>query len=175
MLFRARNFLISGAAGFFAAVIGIPLAVADDSAAPEVVAAAPQPADVPPVAVEDHNYPGAAAVLANRGITLKKGDGHILLVDCDAASDQIRVYSVADDATGREGDYCFRATAKSGFLTLELPRVFALETGKHPISADLTTNGETTTVKVAEGAFESVGEGTAGGARSVLVEIRVTG
>jgi hypothetical protein len=63
----------------------------------------------------------------------------------------------------------------SGYLTLELPRVFALETGEHPISADLTANGSTTTVEVDEGGFKSVGEGTVGGARSVLVEIRVTG
>lgn len=39
----------------------------------------------------------------------------------------------------------------------------------------LTANGATTTVDVAEGGFEPVGEGTAAGARSVLVEIRVTG
>lgn len=169
MLFRARNILISSAVGVLAAAIGIPLAVADDSPSQQVAA------DVPPVAVEDFNYPGAADILATKGITLKRGDGHILLADCDAALDQIRVYSVADSATGREGNYCFQATAKTGYVTLELPRVFALETAEHPISADLTANGETTTVAVAKDGFESVGEGTVGGARSVLVEIRVTG
>lgn len=169
MLFRARRFAISLAAGVLAAAIGVPLAVADDSTTPQTAA------DVPPVAVEDFNYPGAADIQATRGIKLKRGDGHILLVDCDTTRDQIRVYSVEDDTVGREGNYCFQATAKTGYLTLELPRVFALETGEHPISADLTANGETTTVNVAKDAFESVGEGTVGGARSVLVEIRVTG
>jgi hypothetical protein len=125
--------------------------------------------------VEDFNYPGAADILTTRGIELKRGDGHIVLAECDTALDQIRVYSVADDAVDREGSYCFRATAKTGYLTLELPRVFALETGAHPISADLTANGATTTVAVPKDGFESVGEGTVGGARSVLVEIRVTG
>lgn len=169
MLFRARNFVIALTVGVLAAGIGIPLAVADDSDGPQTAA------DVPPVAVEDFNYPGAAGIKTSRGITLKKGDGHIVLADCDTSLDQIRVYAVEDDTVGREGSYCFRATAKSGYLTLELPRVFALEAGAHPISADLTANGETTTVAVAKDGFESVGEGTVGGARSVLVEIRVTG
>jgi len=169
MAFRTRSLLFSGVAAILAAVIGIPLAVADEPAASKAAA------DVPPVAVEDFNYPGAADVLATEGIKLKRGDGHILLVECGTTPDQISVYTVKDDVVGRKANYCFRATASTGYLTLELPRVFALETGEHPISADLTANGETTTVNVAEGGFESVGEGTPGGAQSVLVEIRVTG
>ncbi len=166
MAFRTRRLLISGAVGALAAVIGIPLAVADDSAAPKAAA------DVPPIAVEDFNYPGAAGI---QGIKLKRGDGRIVLVECETTPDQIKVHSVKDDTDGRKDAYCFRATAKTGYLTLELPRVFALETGDHPIRANLTANGETTTVAVAKGGFESVGEGTVSGARSVLVEIRVTG
>ncbi|GGS20622.1 hypothetical protein AB0E75_00410 [Streptomyces griseoviridis] len=147
------------------------MAVADDSS--EAAAAA----DIPPYAVEDFQYPGAAAILEKEGIELKKGDGHIVLAACDGSADQIRVLTVAESAANRKGEYCFNATAKTGYLTLELPRVFALETGDHPISADLTAEGTTTTttVKVAAGGFEPVGEGTVGGARSVLVEIRVTG
>lgn len=167
MSFRARNLVIAGLIGFLGAAIGIPIAVADDSSAAA--------ADTPPVAVEQFSYPGAAGILASEGIELKRGDGHILLATCDGSADQIRVYTVADSTVGRKGDYCFKATSTSGWLTLSLPRVFALETGDHPISADLTANGDTTTVSVAEGGFESVGEGTVGGARSVLVEIRVTG
>ncbi|MFI5677358.1 hypothetical protein [Streptomyces cellulosae] len=167
MFLRARILLVSGAFSALGAIIGIPLAAADDSP--------PEATDVPPVAVEQFDYPGAADILTTQGIKLKKGDGHVLLVDCDSTSDQIKVYTVKDDVVGRKANYCFRATTPSGYLTLELPRVFALETGQHPISADLTANGETTTVKVEEGGFESVGEGTVGGPRSVLVEIRVTG
>ncbi|MDH6550514.1 hypothetical protein M2162_004611 [Streptomyces sp. SAI-041] len=167
MFFRARKLFLAGLAVVMGAGIGISMAVADDSSAVAV--------DTPPSAVEQFSYPGAAGILASEGIRLKKGDGHILLATCDGTADQIRVYTVADSTVGRRGDYCFRATAASGWLTLELPRVFALETGDHPISADLTANGATTTVNVDEGGFESVGEGTVGGARSVLVEIRVTG
>lgn len=176
MAFRAfsgRNLAITGAAAVLAACAAVPFAVADDSAGPSGAGAAA--ADVPPVAVETFDYPGAADILATQGIKLKKGDGHVLLAECDAAPDQIKVMTVADAAVGRKGTYCFQANAKSGFVTLELPRVFALETGAHPISADLTANGATTTVDVAKGGFESVGEGVPGGAQSVLVEIRVTG
>ncbi|MFI2203752.1 hypothetical protein ACH47Z_23830 [Streptomyces sp. NPDC020192] len=135
----------------------------------------PPPASAPPVAVEDYGYPQADRILAEKGIKLKKGDGHILLADCDLAAQQIRVQTVKDESVGRQGTYCFKALGKSGRLTLELPRVFAVETTDHPVSADLTAGGETTTVNVAQDSIAPVGEGTAGGARSVLVELRVTG
>ena len=147
---------------------GISAASADDP---------PQsPADSnPPVAVEDYGYPGADRILAEKGIRLKKGDGRILLADCDPASQQMRVLTRKDDSVNRAGTYCFKAMGKTGRLTLELPQVFAVEAGTdHPIRADLTSNGQTTSVSVPKGGFESVGEG-AGGAPSVLVELRVTG
>ncbi|MFC9624841.1 hypothetical protein ACFTXM_34390 [Streptomyces sp. NPDC056930] len=152
-----------------AALVGVPFAFASETTASAVSE------EAPPSAVEDFSYPGAAGILATKGIELKKGDGHILLADCDPAAEQIRVLTVKDDTVGRAGTYCFRATGKTGYVTLSLPRVFALEAADHPFSADLTANGETTTVDVAQNGFESVGEGTVGGARSVLVEIRVTG
>ncbi|MBT2389051.1 hypothetical protein J7E87_06350 [Streptomyces sp. ISL-1] len=98
-----------------------------------------------------------------------------MLAECGQTANQIKVLTVKDDSAGRDGTYCFQATAATGYLTLELPRVFALETTEHPISADLTANGETNTVQVPKDGFEPVGEGTVGGAASVLVEIRVTG
>ncbi|MFD8658873.1 hypothetical protein ACFV1V_09545 [Streptomyces globisporus] len=134
-------------------------------------------ADAPPSAVEDFAYPGAADILANKGIKLKKGDGRVLLADCVPDGDQIVVRTVADAEVGRGDNYCFRTTAKTGYLTLELPRVFMIEllASEHPISADLTANNQTTTVDVEAGGFASVGEGEIGGPRSVLVEIRVAG
>ncbi|MEV6161546.1 hypothetical protein AB0L71_06415 [Streptomyces sp. NPDC052052] len=169
MAFRTRALFISGAIGALAALIGVPLAFASETA----TSAASE--EAPPYAVEDFSYPGAADILATKGIELKKGDGHILLADCDPAAEQIRVLTVEDETVGRAGTYCFQATGETGYITLSLPRVFALEAADHPFSADLTANGETTTVDVAQDGFKSVGEGTAGGARSVLVEIRVTG
>ncbi|MET7414202.1 MULTISPECIES: hypothetical protein [Streptomyces] len=168
MAFRRRSLWASGIIGAAALIFAVPLSSA----------AGPTPAaddELPPSAVEDFAYPGADRILETRGIELKRGDGRIVLTDCDLNAPQIRVMTVADPAAGREGTYCFRATAATGFLTLSLPRVFALEAADRPISADLTADGETTTVDVPKGGFESVGEGTPGGARSVLVELRVTG
>jgi len=170
--FRTRALFVSGAIGALAALIGVPLAFASETSGTSASAVSEE---APPSAVEDFSYPGAANILATKGIELKKGDGHILLADCDLAADQIRIMTVKDDTVGRAGTYCFQATGATGYVTLSLPRVFALEAADHPISADLTANGETTTVDVAQNGFESVGEGTIDGARSVLVEIRVTG
>jgi hypothetical protein len=172
MFSLSRRAIISGVLGMVTALTTVSLAVAGPSSG-DVAAA---DAELPPVAVEDHAYPGAAAIQAEEGILLKRGDGHIVLDDCAQTSpDQIRVLTVADPSVSRQGTYCFRVTGTSGWLTLELPRVFGLDTREHPITADLTANGETTTVTVPEDSFASVGEGTVNGARSVLVEIRVTG
>ncbi|MFI6462776.1 hypothetical protein [Streptomyces sp. NPDC050528] len=149
-----------------AMLTGISVASADDP---------PQSPSNPPALVEDYSYPGADRILAEKGIKLKKGDGRILLADCDSTASQIHVMTVGDPAQNRADDYCFRTVGKTGWLTLELSRVFAVAASDHPIRADLTANGETTSVLVPKGELAPVGEGTVGGARSVLVELRVTG
>ncbi|MFH9264069.1 hypothetical protein ACH4KN_07380 [Streptomyces sp. NPDC017546] len=171
MAFRTRGLLVSGMVSALVMAVGLPLALASTPSVTQ------DENETPPSLVEDYSYPGADNILATKGIKLKKGDGRILLADCDLSQNQIRVMTVEDSASGRAGQYCFRTTAKTGYLTLELPRVFVLElaTSERPISADLTAGGETTTVNVGAGGFQSVGEGVVGGARSTLVEIRVTG
>ncbi len=172
---RVRALFFSGVFGALVALIGVPLAFASEGAS--VASVSPARAEAPQSTVEDFAYPGAADILATKGIELKKGDGRVLLVDCDPNADQIVVRTVADAEVGRASNYCFRATAKTGYLTLELPRVFMIElmASEHPISADVTANNQTTTVDVAAGGWANVGEGQIGGPRSVLVEIRVTG
>ncbi|MCF1506083.1 hypothetical protein [Streptomyces glomeratus] len=160
--------MVSAVVAGFATVGGVSIAAADDPPTPPS-------SSTPPLAVEDYGYPSADRILVEKGIKLKQGDGHILLADCDQAAQQIRVMTVKDDSVGRQGTYCFRTIGKTGRLTLELPRVFFIEAADHPVSADLTANGATTTVNVPKGESQSVGEGTGGGARSVLLELRVTG
>ncbi|MGW6742458.1 hypothetical protein ACWGDX_17320 [Streptomyces sp. NPDC055025] len=167
MISRSRILLAFGATGALAALIGIPLASASESPA--------KLADTAPYAVEDYSYPDAANIEATKGIKLIRGDGHIVLTECDQSASQITVMTVKDETANRDGIYCFKATAKTGYLTLEVPRVFYLEATDHPFTADLTADGKTQTVSVAKDGFASVGEGTIGGARSTLVEIRVTG
>ncbi|MEW1637594.1 hypothetical protein AB0469_26430 [Streptomyces sp. NPDC093801] len=126
-----------------------------------------------PSAVEDFAYPNADQILASQGIKLVRGDGKITLADCDNNLKQIRVYSYAEG--NRKPIYCFTANSNTGQLSLELARVFAIDSGSRALSADLTAEGVTKTVSVAKDSYASVGEGVIGGARSVLVEIRVTG
>ncbi|MFF7053321.1 hypothetical protein ACFY94_33705 [Streptomyces griseorubiginosus] len=149
-------------------LVGISAASADDP--PQLPGSSK-----PPAAVEDYDYPGAGKILTEKGIKLKKGDGRILLADCDPSTPQIRVLTVGDPAANRADTYCFTALGATGHLTLELPRVFGLETADHPISADLTSGGQSTSVDVGKNDWKSVGEGTTNGTRSVLVELRVTG
>ena len=133
----------------------------------------------PPSAVEDYAYPNADRIQRDQGIKLIKGDGHITLTTCDDSAQQIKVLTVQGPSGDPQGAYCFKASANSGYLSLELPRVFALETADHPISADLRPQDDPTapvkTVNVDKKSVKSVGEGTAGGAPTVLLELRVTG
>ncbi|MFE0737469.1 trypsin-like serine protease [Streptomyces sp. NPDC058855] len=129
-----------------------------------------------PFAFEDGAYPNAEQILAERGIKLIRGDGNVLLADCDPNAKQIRVMAVKDSSVNREGTYCFVSRASTGLLTLELDRVFAIDAADQPLSASLTAaDGTSKTVTIAKDGYASVGEGQAGGTRSKLVEIRVTG
>ncbi|WP_369394664.1 hypothetical protein AB5J72_49550 [Streptomyces sp. CG1] len=57
--------------------------------------------------------------------------------------------------------------------------MFALETADRPISADLRPQADPSapvkTVTVDKNGYQSVGEGAAGGAPTVLLELRLTG
>ncbi|MFF4582802.1 trypsin-like serine protease [Streptomyces sp. NPDC001373] len=128
-----------------------------------------------PYAIEDFSYPNAAQILATKGIKLVRGDGQITLADCDNSKPQIRVMTVEDLTVNRQGTYCFTSSAPTGYLALELPRVFAIDAGDKPLNAKLTANGATQSVDIAKDGYASVGEGVVGGSRSTLVEIRVTG
>ncbi|MFI9585831.1 hypothetical protein ACIHCQ_29180 [Streptomyces sp. NPDC052236] len=127
--------------------------------------------EAPPAAIEDFNYPGAAKILQERGLKVFRGDGRILVAHCDGTANQIQIWS----RVGDEGSqFCFQATGTSGYLTVEIPEVFALQTTDRPISAELTAGGKTQTVSVAKDTLKDVGEGSVG-APTMLVELRVTG
>lgn len=172
VLSRARRLTV--AAMFFVTLgtIGAYAATASAVTSSQPMAAEPP---TPPFAVEDLNYPLAAQILAEKGIKLIRGDGGITLADCDDTKKQIRVVTVVEPNVNRQRFYCFTAHSTSGWLTLELARVYAIDAADHPLSADLTANGTTQTVNIPKDGYASVGEGTVGGARSVLVEIRITG
>ncbi|MGI5196346.1 hypothetical protein ACQEVY_22305 [Streptomyces sp. CA-288835] len=156
-------------AGAFAVTLGAFTAYAATSA-PTAVPAAEAADDLPPFAVEDFSYPNADRILAEKGLKLIKGNGRLLFTECDGSAGLIEVWTRQTP----DGRYCFKPDGKGGFLTLEVPDVYALQTTDNPISADLTAAGETATVDVAKNQFKGVGEGV-GDAPAVLVELRVTG
>ncbi|MFC7307830.1 hypothetical protein ACFQVC_26845 [Streptomyces monticola] len=163
MISRARKLLLSGITAVAVIAGASTFAVADPGSGAKAAV------DLPPVAVEDFNYPGAAKILAEQGISLKRGDGRITLAACDDAADQIKVMSRVG-----AGEFCFNATAATGHLTLELADVFSIQTESHPVRAELTADGQSQIVEVPKDSMKGVGEGT-GGAATVLLEIRVTG
>jgi hypothetical protein len=165
-----RKIVIALAASALAAAVGVPALASAATSAPPAANS-----DLPPSTVESFAYPNAEKIFKEKKIKLVRGDGRITLADCDSTGSQIKVMAVTDDNLGTRETYCFQATAKTGYLSLEVPRVFYLKTSDHPISADLTADNATTTVNVAKNTFKSVGEGTIGGAQSVLVELRITG
>ncbi|MFF7185593.1 hypothetical protein ACFZAR_10165 [Streptomyces sp. NPDC008222] len=171
---RMRRMLAIAGAAAFVALVGAPVLASADPQPPGGSAGA-----TPPSAVEDFAYPNADRIQRDQGIKLIKGDGHITLSTCDDSAQQIKVLTVQGQSGNPQGAYCFKATAKTGYLNLELPRVFALETADHPISADLRPQADPSapakTVNVDKNGYQSVGEGAAGGAPAVLLELRVTG
>lgn len=167
MIPRVRRTLTAGAIAVASLVSG--------ALAPGVATAAPGPADdpIPPSAVETFEYPNAAKILKEKGIALRKGDGHILLAECSVSTD-IQVFTRHNS----EGRYCFKVTGtgKAGYLSLEIPETFIVATGEYAVRASVTAEGNTSTVDVPKNNSRSVGEGAVPpGPPAVLVELRVTG
>lgn len=168
-ILRARKALLLGLSGAVAAGLAAT-ALSAAQAAPQTAATA-EVATGMSVAVEDFSYPEADRIFQERGLKLFKGDGHILVAPCDESPNQIRIWTRVGDEADR---FCFQATASTGYLTLEVPEVYALQTADHPISADLTAEGKTESVDVGTDAMVGVGEGL-GNPPAMLVELRVTG
>ncbi len=160
MLSLSRSRLVSAIAAAVAAT-GVSAAVATAGQTPRAAADdSPQRSTV-----EDRSYPGAAKILAERGISLKSGDGKILLTDCGSTPDLVEVYSRT------KGNFCFAVVGPTGYLSLDLPETYTVKGNSHRLQVSLTAQGRTTTSTVEKNSWTPVGEGT-GGAPSVLVEMR---
>lgn len=122
-----------------------------------------------PYAVETFEYPGAAKIQKEQGITLSTGDGHIVLADC-AVTHDITVKS----RTGQK-DYCFAVTGKKGYLALELKSAYGMWTQDFAVTAKVTADGKDTYVNAPRNDYTPFGEAGDTGQSSVLVELRVTG
>ncbi|RKT09793.1 hypothetical protein BX285_6898 [Streptomyces sp. 1114.5] len=123
-----------------------------------------------PPAVEDFAYPGDSP---NPQLKLIRGDGHIMLADCNTVT-QIQLWSVAVPSPSGGPGVCFRVTGTTGYLSLELPQTFMIQTGDKAVRADLTSEGVAQTVDVAKNSYTTVGQAM-GQKPTMLVELRVTG
>ncbi|MFC8453850.1 hypothetical protein [Kitasatospora sp. NPDC057223] len=160
---RARGWLAATSIAIAAAVGGSALATADTSPAP-----VPADNSAAPFAVENFDYPGVAD---NPRITLLRGDGHVTLADC-ATPTSIQIWTRA--TTNNDGRVCFAVNGTTGYLAVEMPEVFAVQTAGRAVHASLTADGVTQTLDVPKDGFKGIGEGT-GAKPTTLVELRITG
>ncbi|MGF1344559.1 hypothetical protein ACQSMD_31355 [Streptomyces flavovirens] len=168
---NVRKMLISAAICTSVVAAGLT-ALTNAQAAPRAAPVAAAAADMPS-AVETFDYPGAAQLLAERGITLKRGDGHLVLTDATTLGDCQDPSNLAVES--RLGVFCFKVLAKSGYLSLELPKTFNIWTQDHPVRATLDADGKETVVNAAANNLTGLGESGDTGSPSVLVELRITG
>ncbi|OII67936.1 hypothetical protein BJP39_05985 [Streptomyces sp. CC77] len=126
--------------------------------------------EAPGFAVEDFNYPQADRILAEQGIVLKRGDGHITLADCASGTGLIEVM-----ARAKSQKVCFKAVGNSGWLTLEIPAVFTIKGNDYSTEVDMTVGAERKTFEIIKNSWTAVGESADEQGRDhMLVEIRTT-
>ncbi|WP_190160849.1 FG-GAP-like repeat-containing protein [Streptomyces litmocidini] len=120
-------------------------------------------------AVEDFSYPGAAAIQAEKAITLKRGDGNLMLQACDGTQDIL-----VNTRSGLK-DYCFDVKTKPAYLSLELPSAYGIWTEAYPVKTTIEADGTKTVIDAPANDFTGYGEATADRIKSSLIELRVTG
>ncbi|MGN9914077.1 hypothetical protein ACTMTJ_41765 [Phytohabitans sp. LJ34] len=146
---------------------------------PGAGSAAREVADTQTPAVEDFTHPGAERILAEHGLKVFKGDGHIVFVtsrtydEGQCATGQIQVEK-ALEAEPYGVYYCFRTRGTAGFLTLEVPATFGIRGGDKPIEATAELPDGERTWEVPPNAFVAVEPGSGGEIpQAVLVELRL--
>ncbi|MGW5002532.1 hypothetical protein ACWEP8_33290 [Streptomyces hydrogenans] len=172
-ILRARAALIAGFAATAATVAALSLAVngAANATTPSAALNSVLAVDdvPPPLSVETLNYPNAAEILQDQGILLKRGDGNIVLEQCNSAND-----IVVKNRISATVEFCFDVRAAPGFLTLELDDAFAIRTRPYAVTATVTANGQKSVINVEADDYKGFGEGVEG-ERSMVVELRVVG
>nr|WP_257003096.1 hypothetical protein [Streptomyces sp. Alain-F2R5] len=126
--------------------------------------------EAPGFAVEDFNYPQADKILDERGIVLKRGDGHITLADCADGTDLLQIL-----ARRTADPVCFKTVGDSGWLTLEIPAVYTIRGNDYDTQVDMTVGDEEKSFDIEKNTWTAVGESTDGDRREhLLVEIRTS-
>ncbi|WP_380281970.1 FG-GAP-like repeat-containing protein [Kitasatospora purpeofusca] len=125
-----------------------------------------------PSAAEDGAYPGADRILAETGATVVRGDGRITVTDC-ANPYQIKVW--ARTVTLHDNWLCFAATGPTGYLAVNIPEAYRVQTVERDVKASLSTNGQAQSIDVPRNTAKGFGEASPTSGLSTLLELRVTG
>ncbi|MEU0002073.1 FG-GAP-like repeat-containing protein [Streptomyces microflavus] len=155
------------------AVTTTAIAIALGASTPLATAAGEAPADTGlPFAVEDGAYPYRADILDVTGADLIAGDGNITYTSCSEPH-QIKVW--ARNLTTTENRICFVA-AGTGYLSVNIPRAFRIETNDRDLKADVSIDGTTENLTVPRDTAKGFGEANpADPKQAVLLDMRVTG
>ncbi|NEA41282.1 hypothetical protein [Streptomyces sp. SID11385] len=124
----------------------------------------------PGYAVEDFAYPQADKILAEKGLVLKRGDGHITLADCVSGTGQLELL-----ARNKGDKICFDVVGDEGFLTMEIPAVYSIRGNDYSTTVDMKVGDEEKSFPITENTWTPVGESADPENRDfVLVEIRTS-
>ncbi|MFE2585815.1 hypothetical protein [Streptomyces sp. NPDC059378] len=165
---RVVGLAATAAVGLLVVTQGLPGASAGASASGADVA--PVAGEAPGYAVEDFAYPQADKILAEQGIVLKRGDGHITLADCASGTGLLQVM-----ARERSASVCFKTVGNSGWLTLEIPSVYVVKGNDYATQVDMTVGSEEKSFDITKNTWTPVGESAdEQGREFMLMEIRTT-
>ncbi|MFF9377840.1 hypothetical protein ACF1BB_25285 [Streptomyces griseoluteus] len=144
--------------------------MAGGSAGASAADAAPVAGEAPGYAIEDFAYPQADKILAEQGIVLKRGDGHITLADCASGTGLLQIM-----ARERSGSVCFKTVGNSGWLTLEIPSVYVMKGNDYATQVDMTVGSEEKSFDITKNTWTPVGESAdEQGREFMLMEIRTS-
>ncbi|MEW2635707.1 hypothetical protein AB0903_29740 [Streptomyces sp. NPDC048389] len=126
-----------------------------------------------PYTVEDGAYPYRSQILAATGADLISGDGNITHTSCSSTSYQIMVW--ARNLPTNESRICFKA-ANTGYLQVNIPRAYRIETIDRDIRASVSISGQTEQLNVPKDTAKSFGDADpTDPQQAVVLEMRVTG
>ncbi|MFF3432547.1 trypsin-like serine protease [Streptomyces sp. NPDC002602] len=161
---RIRSWLPAAIAVVTVAGMPAPLAFAEP--------ATPSNSEAP-FAVEDGAYPFGPDIKAATGAELIAGDGNITYAPCSAGNYQVVVW--ARNLLTNESRICFKA-ANTGYLKVNIPRAYRIETYDRDIKASISIEGSTENLAVPKNTTKAFGDADpAAPKQAVLVEMRVTG
>ncbi|MFE0177282.1 S1 family peptidase, partial [Streptomyces sp. NPDC059002] len=140
-----------------------------------VANASDAPGAGPDSVVEDFSYPDRDTVLAEKGLKLISGDGHITLADCTSGGDLIRINS----RVTKDVNTCFAISGPVGYLSMEVEQTYlAKSEGRDDVTATVRsaspqTKGKVEKVDLEPGKWQELGEGSDPKRSSTLLELSV--